>query len=112
MAAAASPGPADNPRFASRRIQKQLDEFVGVPLGHQPDTSRRREYVEQVAFGAKRLRQLADKRDGDAVEKRAKRAGRFVVARAPLGRLLLRPLDGLQQAFPNLRGFHDGQITF
>ena len=40
------------------------------------------------------------------------RRGRFVVARAPLGGLQLRPLDGLQQSFPNLRDFHNGQITF
>ncbi len=65
-----------------------------------------------MTFGAKRLCHLAYQRYDDGVEKWPEPGGRFVVARAPLGRLHLRPLDGLQQSFPNIRDFHNGQITF
>jgi hypothetical protein len=40
-----------------------------------------------MAFRTKHLRQLADQRYDDGVEKWSKQRGRFVVARAPLGRL-------------------------
>jgi hypothetical protein len=61
---------------------------------------------------AKRLCQLAHQRYDDGIEPWPEQGGRLVVARAPLGRLQLRPLDGLQQPFPNLRDFHNAQITF
>jgi hypothetical protein len=63
-------------------------------------------------FRAKRLRQLSYQRYDDGVEQWPEQFGRFVVADAPLRGLQLRPLDGLQQPFPNLRDFHNSQITF